>query len=252
MNSTYTYDTKNTSYIVINRIYSLLESRGWSVKTLSDQSNIPYETLKKLLNRKIENTSIHNIIKIATAFHCQVDYLIGDDSISPVTSSPSLHTRAALEYFETIDSSCQFHSPVNTHNYIPVYHPHSFVQEHKPQEPSFDVLDIAGFPAHLSSIIECGITISTHCYHPIYYYGDILLIAKDRFPHCGEIALFVHQGNLYIRKFYDYFNTIVLEAVNDIGAPIVITDFSSWSFFGYVAGIHRPQTKSSSFFIFQG
>lgn len=248
MNNTYAYDTRNTSCIVINRIYSLLESRGWSVKTLSDKSNIPYETLKKLLNRKIENTSIHNIIKIATAFHCQIDYLVGDDNASPKNFSPSLHTQAALDYFDNIDSSCQFNASICSHNYIPVYHPHSFVQNSFPQEPSFDVLDTAGFPTPLNSIIECGIVISSHCYHPIYYYGDILLIARDRFPHCREISLFVHHGNLYIRKFYSYSNTIVLEPVNDIGTPIVITDLSSWSFWGYVAGIYRTQSSKPLLF----
>ena len=243
MNSAYAYDTRNTSCILINRIYSLLESRGWSVKTLSDKSNIPYETLKKLLNRKIENTSIHNIIKIATAFHCQIDYLIGDDNACRYYGQNSFHTQSALKYFGSVDYSCQFDTPVCTPDYIPVYHPHSFLQDSYPTEPCFDVLNIAGYPDDLKKIIECGIAVSSHCFHPVYHYNDILLISRDRFPHCRETSVFIHQGNLYIRKFYSYGTTVILEPVNEIGTPIVINDFSSWTFWGYVAGIHRPGTS---------
>ena len=76
MNAAYAYDTQKASYTITNRIHYLLESKHWSVKTLSDESNIPYETLKKLLYRKTENTSFHNIMKIALAFNCNLNYFV--------------------------------------------------------------------------------------------------------------------------------------------------------------------------------
>lgn len=239
MNSTYAYDTKQTSCIVINRIYSLLESRGWSVKTLSDESNIPYETLKKLLNRKIENTSIHNIIKIASAFQCQIDYLINENTFDDISFYSSLHTKTIWRYFIEIDSSCRFPSRTKKNHLIPLYHPHSFYPILTPVEPVLDFLDIQSYPDDFRESIECGIVISTHCFHPVYQSNDILLISKNRFPHNGEVSVFIHQGNLYIRKFYSYSNVVILESVNGIGKPITITDFSSWFFFGYVTAIHR-------------
>lgn len=239
MNSIYAYDTKQTSYIVINRIYSLLESRGWSVKTLSDESDIPYETLKKLLNRKIENTSIHNIVKIATAFHCQIDYLVSDDTLDYTSFQSSLHTKTIWKYFIAIDSSCQFCSSTESNLFVPLYHPRSFSKEHSENEPVLDIIDIADYPKVLRKNIECGIAISSHCFHPIYQKNDILLIARERFPHCGEISVFIHNGNLYVRKFYSYAGFVILEPVNNIGVPITITDLSEWFFFGYVAALHR-------------
>lgn len=239
MNSIYAYDTKQTSYIVINRIYSLLESRGWSLRTLSDESNIPYETLKKLLNRKIENTSIHNIIKIAAAFHCQIDYLISEDTLDYTTFHSSDHTKTIWRYLIEIDTSCHFKASDVEKFFVPLYHPQALARPSSPTEPSLDLLDVSGYSEHLNPGIECGIVVSSHCFHPIYHYNDVLLIARDRFPHDGEISVFLHHGNLYIRKFYSYTNNIILEPVNGIGTPITITSLSSWFFFGYVLAIHR-------------
>ena len=105
MNATYSYDIREASSLIINRIYCLLESKHWSVKTLADQSNIPYETLKKLLSGKTENTSFHNIIKIALAFECDLDYLVEpfenncDISFSQnVTPTCSRHNISKVEF----------------------------------------------------------------------------------------------------------------------------------------------------------
>ena len=76
MNAAYAYNNQEAAFLITNRIYYLLEQNQWSVKTLSDKSNIPYETLKKLLSHKIENTSFHNIMKIALAFNCNLNYFI--------------------------------------------------------------------------------------------------------------------------------------------------------------------------------
>ena len=56
MNAAYAYNNQEAAFLITNRIYYLLEQNHWSVKTLSDKSNIPYETLKKLLSHKTENT----------------------------------------------------------------------------------------------------------------------------------------------------------------------------------------------------
>ena len=56
---------------------------NWSLKTLSDRSTVPYETIKKVANGKIRNPSLKNIFKIAEAFDCSIDYLAGrQDSAS--------------------------------------------------------------------------------------------------------------------------------------------------------------------------
>ena len=59
------------------RISHQLFTHNWSLKMLSDKSGVPYETLKKISNAKIENPSLRSIAKIAVAFGCSLDYLAG-------------------------------------------------------------------------------------------------------------------------------------------------------------------------------
>lgn len=67
-----------------------LSIHNWSLKTLSDESDVPYETIKKLAAGKIRNPSLSNITRIAAAFGCTVDYLIGRESeiVNKVRSLP--------------------------------------------------------------------------------------------------------------------------------------------------------------------
>ena len=62
------------SRIIAGRISTQLSRHNWSLKTLSDKSTVPYETIKKVAK---------NILKIAEAFDCSIDYLAGrQDSAS--------------------------------------------------------------------------------------------------------------------------------------------------------------------------
>lgn len=63
---------------VIENICSRLSQLNWSFKTLSDTADIPYETVKKLLNGKIQKPSFYCIWQIAQALGCSVDDLTGD------------------------------------------------------------------------------------------------------------------------------------------------------------------------------
>ena len=63
---------------IIGNICARLSARNWSLKMLSDNADIPYETIKKLLNGKIEKPSFYCIWQIAQALDCSVDDLAGD------------------------------------------------------------------------------------------------------------------------------------------------------------------------------
>ena len=241
MNAIYAYNPQEASAIVINRIYYLLELNHWSIKTLSDKSDIPYETLKKLLARKIENTSIHNIIKIASAFHCNIDDLIGSYGVtlnSPL--SGSIHTGFLGRYFNAIDNSLDTCQKTHHNNSIPLLDPVFHCLTTALNDSSkLDMLDISSYPPHIIEEIEYGILISSFCYHPAYYNRDVLLVSKKRFPLPGETAIFIHHGELYIRIYSPVREHIILQSVNGIGPDIKICDFSDWIIWGYVVGVHR-------------
>lgn len=63
--------------IVIRNICAQLSQRNWSLKMLSDRADLPYESVKKLVNGKIGKPSFISIWQIANALDCSVDGLAG-------------------------------------------------------------------------------------------------------------------------------------------------------------------------------
>lgn len=236
MNAAYSYNPKEACAFINSRIYIQLEKHHWSVKTLSDKTGIPYETLKKLLSMKTENTSFHNIARIALAFNCNLNYLTGASG-----ENDSFYEKAFYKgYLGEIGSSFRTCETPKSPHRIPVfscdtdYH----LQDAKPVTFSAS-LDLASYPAYLQKEADYGLMISSYCYHPVYYEDDILLVSKKRAPKIGETAVFSHNGKLYIRLLLKRKKQFMLSSVNGLGTDIFISDFSQWRIRGTVVGIHR-------------
>lgn len=70
-------ETENLTDTIITNICAELSRRNWSMKMLSDKADLPYESVKKLLSRKIHKPSFASIWQIANALGCSVDKLAG-------------------------------------------------------------------------------------------------------------------------------------------------------------------------------
>ena len=93
---------KNTMVQNINR---LLYKKNWSIRQLSDQAGLPYESIKKLVGGKIKNPTIYTISKVCDALDCSIDYLLGRSVINTIDQK-SLPPRvfnllAEIAYFES-------------------------------------------------------------------------------------------------------------------------------------------------------
>ena len=62
---------------LITNIYVRLTESNWSLKMLSDKADLPYESIKKLVNRKIQKPSFQSIWQISQALGCSLDELAG-------------------------------------------------------------------------------------------------------------------------------------------------------------------------------
>lgn len=229
MNAAYAYDTHKASSQIASRIYYLLELKHWSVKTLSDESNIPYETLKKLLSHKTENTSFHNIAKIALAFKCNLNELT-----EPLLETTTVHN----SNYSSVQSKSNNLQMKCTR--IPLLYPSKLSMANASNHSlRLESLELSSYPLEVRHMIDYGIVISSYCYHPVYTERDVLLIDQKRSPDLGEVGVFLHKGNIYIRTFSKFFNYISLKTVNGIGPDIRISDFSNWIILGCVVGVHK-------------
>lgn len=60
------------SQIIVNRILSLCQQRGFTIYQLSAMSGVSYSTLDNLVNQKTFNPKIKTLHKIASAFSLTV------------------------------------------------------------------------------------------------------------------------------------------------------------------------------------
>ncbi len=63
--------------IVIANLCAELSKRNWSLKMLSEKADLPYESVKKLVNGKIRKPSLISLWQVSNALGCSLDKLTG-------------------------------------------------------------------------------------------------------------------------------------------------------------------------------
>lgn len=236
-NSFETLQFKDFFVCNINRI---MYEKGWTIRKLSEESNVPYDTIKKLVSGKINNPRLCNSLKIANALDCSLDYLLGREHYC-VRNFKNLPKRA----YTLLTEIANFESFLVTNNlkynsdYIPVLVPSGRMGDEMIFEGIYtDCVDISAYRAEFGNNIMCGIRITNQSLHPTFLENDILLIARDRHPIYGETGIFLKSPKVYIRK-YIYGSPSILEPINGVGFPIIVDKPEDWYIFGRVLTIIR-------------
>lgn len=238
----------STVSILQDNINKLLSIHNWSLKTLSDKSDIPYDSLKKLISGKIANPSLNSILKLSNAFECSLDYLLGynlnipsqlvvphdiDIASLPERSKNLLYCIARFEKQLTVKNS-----KTGKHE-IPVLVPTGHMKDGMYFDSMYTkTIDVSDYVDSFGEKIMCGIEITNKSLHPTYLEGDILLIARDRHPIYGETGIFIIDKKIHLRK-YIYGSPSILQPVNGIGFPIVADELDDFYIFGHVLTIVR-------------
>lgn len=228
-------EISKTKNILLNNINNFLSKNNWTIKNLSDFSNIPYESIKKLINGKVDNPSTYTICKIADALGCSIDFLLGRQNISN-TVSKNLPLRAftlleEIANFEThLAINNQKHNSLN----IPVFVPTGRMNDGFIFDSStIEYIDISNVYSDLNDIAMCGVKITSSYLAPTYLYNDVLLVARDRYPYPEEIGIFLVNGRCYIRKYMSG-KVCSLESINGNDESIIMKNIDDFHFFGRV------------------
>lgn len=224
---------------LVKNITAELDARDWSLMRLSEEANVPYDTIKKLLSGKIQNPHLCNIAKIAFALNTDINTLSGLTSHS-VQIIETGHTSNMIKFLMEFENSLTITKKYQRKNIIPVFLPLSTNQNPERYSDSVGIepLAIDDYEDFFGNRIAYGIRIRNNTYHPVYYQNDTILIARDRAPVSGETGIFIHNGKLLIRRFIDG-TSITLEPVNSIGSPIYLSSLENWTIAGYVLGVFR-------------
>lgn len=221
-----------------------LSQKGWTLKTLSDKSGVPYETLKKLANAKIDNPSLQSVIKVAQAFDCSIDSLFIREST--LFGKLRLLPRRSLEFLEAItdfELALTVRTKQSDQFLIPVVIPTGFMKDGMIYDSLYvEYIDATRYFQQFGAHLVCALKITDTAFHPTYMKGDILLIARDQQPRYGTVGIFLHQNQLYIRKFIPG-SPPRLEAVNNSSPPIIMDNPDTWTLFGSVLTVVRQQPE---------
>lgn len=87
----------NIDEFVIDKIYSLMQQRGWSQKELAKQAKINYENLNRLLKGGRSITKSDVLGDIAKAFNISLEDLKSVDKVIPTQAAPSDRASLILE-----------------------------------------------------------------------------------------------------------------------------------------------------------
>lgn len=224
---------------LIKNITAELDSHNWSLMRLSEESGVPYDTLKKLLSGRIHNPHLCNIAKIAYALNVDMNTLSGltEHSMEVLGSQ---HTSNLIKYLVEFEKSLAVTKKYESKKFIPVFLPLSTAQNtgHYCDSIGGQMLSVDAYKDSIGDRAEYGIKIRTNTYNPVYCQNDILLIGKDRAPVSGETGIFINERKIYIRRFLDG-SPIILEPVNSIGSAITLKSLRKWTIAGYVLGVYR-------------
>lgn len=128
----------------------------------------------------------------------------------------------------------------NTDDYITVFVPTGNMEDGMIYDSSyFFKVNAASYRRKFGDDLYCGIQVTSDHLHPVYHFGDILLVCKKAIRE-GDTGIFLNKdtGRAYIRKLQSSISWI-LEPINGYGKPITIdrsneADSEKWIRFGYV------------------
>lgn len=227
-------------YLLQEKLNHQLSQKNWTLKTLSDRSGVPYETLKKLANAKIDNPSLQSVYKVAQAFDCSLDSFLSDDSglahklqtLSP-RSIEFINAIADFELALTVRSS------ENGQFLIPVVIPTGSMMDGMICDSfSAEYIDISPYLQRFGSHILCAFKISGNAYRPTYLNGDILLVGRNQQPHYGTVGIFLHNNQIYLCRYITE-SPLQLETLGERHQSVSIDHPEEWTLFGCVLTVIR-------------
>lgn len=233
-------DITTANSFLKSRIDDYLATHGCSLKNLADDADIPYDTLKKLANAKIDNPSLANLLKLSKTFGCTIDYLIGNEN-QFLDKYSRLPHRAATLVEALVDLELTLTPAPNTKvcEYIPLFIPSGNLNDGMHIDSSrIEVIDVAPYRSIYGEKLMCGLYVSSNSLYPVYAEGDILLLGRDRQPLYGETVIFLQDNCLFIRILKPGIPP-KLFPVNGIGQPIILEHPQDWQIFGYVLSHYR-------------
>lgn len=187
-------------------LFMYIDRKDITLSELSEMADISPNTLRSFLYGDATDCHVSTVVKLAKALNVSCDELLGSGTISPQTCEslqlmrqlPESFThfvRWAIHYHHS-----QLYSEKVTEHAIEIMDAECLDNGNLQMTNNFDVMDISDMNDDIRPKIFMGIRIPCNHYVPMFYKGDILLIANDRNPRTGELVAVGVGENMWILK----------------------------------------------------
>ena len=198
-----------------------IDQKEITLQEVAELADISVSTLKSFLYGGSKDCNLSTAIKLARVFNVSVDELVGSGTIPPQTCNSLQTMRKLPDSFTHFVRWCiNYHyDNINRHNMteraIEVMQPTLGDGGTLQLTNHMKLLDISDLNDNIRPKIFMGIRIPNDMYAPIYFEGDILLIANDRNPFPNEIFIFSTADNMWLLKRQDTNNMITYNSIRD-------------------------------------
>lgn len=222
-------------------IKNLLDDKNMTYQELAEQADIPLETMRNIYYDKVKDPKASTLLAISRVLKVSVNYLMGEEFISPDESKLISHYRKCGKHGKSVMQL------------VGKYEAAMAVSERKAGKsdkhkipcmiPLGRVADCFMYNASETIQIETNVPeaylafeVTNNNYLPTYCKGDRILLA-DRFPDSGERAMFMMDGHVYLRQFVETATRYMLKSFNKHGQHIEIRRMNEVQCIGTVIGV---------------
>lgn len=231
---------------MINKgLRSILTARHISMEELSTLSGVPLETIRNLFYHKAENPRLNTVLALSRALNVSVESLVQNTVQNAADEDENLllenYRRCSPhgKYLIDLIASMENEMSTNTLNTSNRYTIPCFTADNAAIDGSFYSTYNATYIDVNTPKAYAAIRIPNNMFAPEYCLNDVVLLSSH-FPNSGEHALFLHQGQLYFRKFQIVSATeYLLSAIHGRGPDIHVQNLHQYRLIGTCIGIFR-------------
>lgn len=187
-------------------LFMYIDRKEITLAQLAEDADMPASTLRSFLYGTANDCHVSTVVKLARALNISCDELLGSGTISNQTCKSLQVLRTLPESFtHFIRWEIHFHKEklssgkVSNHA-IEVMESTCGESGNMKMTNEMDIVDISHLSDEIRPRVFMGIRISCESYEPIYYKGDILLLANDRKPRNSEHIVVNMNDNMWILK----------------------------------------------------
>jgi len=187
-------------------LFMYIDRKDITLAELAEAADISTSTLRSFLYGDSSDCHVSMVVKLAKALNVSCDELMGSGTISPQTCESLQLMRQLPESFtHFVRWAIHYHNNMLmsgrvTSQAIEIMNAECADNGNLKSTNNFDVMDIGNLDDDIRPKIFMGIRIPNENYEPIYYPGDILLIANDRNARNGEKVVVTTNDNLWFLK----------------------------------------------------